>query len=81
MYGILEEFAFSSYLIENKVNITIIGQIIWVLRLKKIKDHATQTKWNSAAVWPDKNRQMSKKVAKNGFTRKIKDSDTFTKIS
>ena len=31
-------------------------------------------------VWPDKNRQMSIKVAQNGFTRKMNDFDTFTKI-
>ena len=31
------------------------------------------------AVWPDKNRQMSIKIAKNDFTRKINDFDTFTK--
>ena len=32
-------------------------------------------------VWPDKNRQMSIKVAQNGFTRKMNDFDTFTKIA
>ena len=32
----------------------------------------------SLPVWPDKNRQMSIKVAKNGFTRKMNDFDTFT---
>ena len=35
----------------------------------------------SPAVWPDKNRQMSIKVAKNDFTRKMNDFDTFTKIA
>jgi len=32
-------------------------------------------------VWPDKNRQMSIKVAQKGFTRKMNDFDTFTKIA
>ena len=32
-------------------------------------------------VWPVKNRQMSIKVAKNDFTTKAKDFDTFTKIA
>ena len=48
----------------------------------------TQPSWMSIAeagvsqtVWPDKNRQMSVKVAQNDFTRKIKDFDTFTKIA
>ena len=33
------------------------------------------------AVSPEKNREMSVKVAKNYFTRKITDFDTFTKIA
>ena len=33
-----------------------------------------------AAVWPEKNCQMSIKVAQNDFTRKIIDFNTFTKI-
>ena len=33
------------------------------------------------AVWPDKNRQMSIKVAQNDFTRKMNDFDTYTKIA
>ena len=32
-------------------------------------------------VWPEKNRQMSIKVAQNDFTRKIIDFDNFTKIA
>ena len=32
-------------------------------------------------VWPEKNRQMSIKVAKNDFTRKMIDFDIFTKIA
>ena len=35
----------------------------------------------SSAVWPEKNRRMSIKVAQNDFTRKMKDFDTFTKFS
>ena len=31
-------------------------------------------------VWPDKNDQMSIKLAKNDFTRRMIDFDTFTKI-
>ena len=33
------------------------------------------------AVWQEKIRQMSIKVAQNDFTRKIKDFDTFIKIA
>jgi len=33
------------------------------------------------SVWPEKNRQMSIKVAQNDFTRKIIDFDNFTKIA
>ena len=36
---------------------------------------------SASAVWPDKNRQMSIKVPQNGFTRKMNDFDTFTKIA
>ena len=32
-------------------------------------------------VWPVKSRQMSIKLPKNDFIRKIKDFDTFTKIA
>ena len=32
-------------------------------------------------VWLEKNRQMSIKLAKNDFTRKMVDIDTFTKIA
>ena len=32
------------------------------------------------AVWPEKNRQMSKKLPKTDFTRKITDFNTFTKL-
>ena len=34
-----------------------------------------------APVWPVKSRQMSIKAAQNDFTRKMNDSDTFTKIA
>ena len=33
------------------------------------------------AVWAEKIRQMSIKVAQNDFTRKMTDFDTFTKIA
>ena len=33
------------------------------------------------SMWPVKSCQMSIKVAKNDFTRKIKDFDTLTKIA
>ena len=32
-------------------------------------------------VWPDKNRQISKKLPKNDFTRKMNDFDILTKIA
>ena len=32
-------------------------------------------------MWPEKNRQMYKKLPKNDFARKIKYFDTFTKIA
>ena len=32
-------------------------------------------------VWPDKNRQMSKKVAQNDFTRKMNDFDNLQKLA
>ena len=35
----------------------------------------------SWSVWPEKNHQMSLKVPKNDFTRKMIDFDTFTKIA
>ena len=33
------------------------------------------------AVWPEKNRQMSIKLPKNDFTKKMIDFDTFIKIA
>ena len=33
------------------------------------------------AAWPEKNRQMSKKLPKNDYARKMKDFDTFTTIA
>ena len=33
------------------------------------------------SVWLDKNRQMSKKLPNNGFTRKMNDFNTFTIIA
>ena len=33
------------------------------------------------SVWPEKNCQMSMKVAQNEFTSKMIDFDTFTKIA
>ena len=38
-------------------------------------------KWGRPTVWPEKNRQMSIKVAQNDFTRKMIDFDTFRKIA
>ena len=35
----------------------------------------------AGSVWPEKNRQMSIKVAQNDFTTKMIDFDTFTKIA
>ena len=35
----------------------------------------------STAKWPEKNRQISIKVAQNDFTRKMIDFDLFTKIA
>ena len=42
-----------------------------------------KSKWQikMEAVWPEKNRQMSIKVAQNDFNRKIIDFDSFTKIA
>ena len=36
---------------------------------------------HTTALWPEKNCQMSIKLPKNGFTGKIKDFNTFTKIA
>ena len=41
----------------------------------------SQIQGPSQPVWPEKNRQMSIKVAKNDFTRKMIDFDTITKIA
>ena len=52
------------------------------MRLKqKNKDSSLIGKSVLAAVWPEKNWQITIKVAKNDFTRKMIDFEAFTKIA
>ena len=44
-------------------------------------DGGQEMRYAMEPTWPEKNRQMSKKLEKINFTRKFKKFDNFTKIA